>query len=84
MKKLLLAIAFAAPLTAIATPASAYPWSYTGYSSPQFSNYNINGPGGYSGNGYAVPLGRNGAMATYTDDYGTTSCYAIGNFVSCY
>jgi hypothetical protein len=84
MKKLLLAIAFSAPLAAVTTPASAYPWSYSGYSSPQLSYYSINGPGGYSGNGYAVPLGGNGAMATYTDSDGSTSCYAIGNFISCY
>ena len=84
MKKLLLTIAFAAPLAALTTPASAYPWSYSGYSSPQFSNYSINGSGGYSGNGYVLPLGRNGALATYTDNHGTTSCYAIGGFISCY
>jgi hypothetical protein len=84
MKRLLLAIAFAGPLATFAAPASAYPWSYSGYSSPGFSNYSIYGPGGYSGTGYAMPLGGNGAMATYSDNYGTTSCYAIGNFINCY
>ena len=83
MKKLLPAIAFAAPLAALTTPASAYPWSYSGYSSPQFSNYCINGSGSYSGNGYVLPLDGNGAKAIYKDNYGTTSCYAIGSFISC-
>lgn len=84
MKNLILAIAFAAPLAVLAKPASAYPWSYSGYSSPGLSNYSIYGPSGYSGTGYAIPLGGNGAMATYSDNYGTSTCYVIGNFINCF
>lgn len=71
----------AAPLALVGAsmPASAYPFSYYGYSSPYSSYYMLNGPGGYSGYGFGM-----GNMGMYTDNYGTTTCMAVGNSISCF
>ena len=82
MRAVLASVLIAGPLFLLSGAAKAYPWSYSSYSSPTMSNYSVSGPG-YSGSGYAMPMGRNGGYATYSDNYGTTSCYAIGNYVSC-
>ena len=83
MRALLTSFLIAGPLFLFGGAAKAYPWSYNSYSSPTMTNYSVSGPG-YSGYGYAMPMGRNGGYATYSDNNGTTSCYAIGNYVSCY
>jgi hypothetical protein len=83
MRALLASIMITGPLLLFSGAAKAYPWSYSSYSSPTMSNYSLNGPG-YSGSGYAMSMGRNGGYATYSDNYGTTSCYGIVSFVSCY
>jgi len=66
-------------LLASAPKAHAYPWSYYGYSSPYSSYYTISGPGGYSGFGYG-----SGNIGMYSDNFGTTTCFAIGNSISCF
>ena len=83
MRALLASIMITGPLLLFSGAAKAYPCSYSSYSSPTMSNYSVIGPG-YSGYGYAMSMGRNGGYATYSDNYGTTSCYAIGGFVSCH
>ena len=81
MRRLLLALLAAVPLAALgsAPAAQAYPWSYYGYSSPSSSYYMLNGPGGYSGYGWGT---RN--MSTYSDNYGTTTCMAMGSSIMCF
>ena len=66
-------------LMAASAPASAYPFSSYSYSSPYSSYMMLNGPGGYSGFGYGT---RNFGM--YSDNYGTTTCMAVGNSVMCF
>lgn len=80
MRKALFGL-IAAPLAAlsISTPANAYPWSYYGYSSPYSSYSMISGPGGYSGYGFGTST-----MGMYSDNYGTTTCMAVGNSVMCF
>ena len=80
MRTTLLAL-FAAPLALLACSgaAQAYPWSYYGYSSPYSSFSMVNGPDGYSGYGFGT-----GNMGMYTDNYGTTTCTAVGNAVMCF
>ena len=71
----------AAPLALMgaSAPASAYPFSSYSYSSPYSSYMRLNGPGGYSGFGYGT---RNFGM--FSDNYGTTTCMAVGNSVMCF
>jgi len=80
MRKALLAL-ITAPLAAvsISAPANAYPWSYYGYSSPYSSYSMISGPGGYSGYGFGTSN-----MGMYSDNYGTTTCMAVGYSVMCF
>jgi len=81
MRKALLGLLTATPLTLFTTtaPAQASPWGYYGYSSPYNSYSMITGPGGYSGFGYAT-----GNVGMYSDNYGTTMCVATGYGVMCF
>ena len=81
MRKALLAFLAAAPLSLLgaATPAHADSWNYYGYSTPYSNTMLVNGPGGYSGYGWGM-----GNMGMYSDNYGTTTCMAVGNSVMCF
>ena len=76
MKKTLLGL-IALPLTLIGVPndAMAYGYSNSSYNPNIFS---INGPGGYSGR-----YNRIGNFHSYSDNYGSTRCSAIGSYISC-
>lgn len=80
MRTTLLAL-IAAPLAVLASSGSAqaYPWSYYEYNSPSSSFSMLNGPYGYSGYGFGTST-----MGMYTDNYGTTTCTAIGHSVMCF
>jgi hypothetical protein len=81
MRQLLLGFFLATPLALLGNggAAQASPWSYYGYSSPDSSFSMINGPGGYSGVGFGTST-----MGIYTDNYGTTTCMAVGYSVMCF
>jgi len=81
MRKALLGLLAATPIALFAGTgaAEASPWSYYGYSSPYSSFSMVNGPGGYSGYGFG-----SGNIGMYTDNYGTTTCMAMGSSVMCF
>jgi hypothetical protein len=81
MRKSLLGLLLATPLTLLGSvgAAQAYPWSYYEYNSPYSSFSMINGPGGYSGMGFGTST-----MGMYSDNYGTTTCVAVGQSVMCF
>ena len=81
MRKALLGLLAAAPLAVLSNTgaAQAYPWSYYETSTPTSSFSMINGPGGYSGVGFGTST-----MGMYTDNYGTTTCMAVGYSVMCF
>ena len=81
MRRLLLGLALATPLALLASAgaANASPWSYYGYNSPYSSLSMVNGPGGYSGFGFGTST-----MGMYSDNYGTTTCMAVGSNVMCF
>jgi hypothetical protein len=81
MRKSLLGLLLATPLTLLGSVgvAQAYPWSYYEYNSPDSSFSMINGPGGYSGMGFGTST-----VGMYSDNYGTTTCVAVGQSVMCF
>ncbi|NDG75536.1 MAG: hypothetical protein EBX49_09435 [Synechococcaceae bacterium WB8_1B_136] len=81
MRQSLLGLLAAVPLALLASQGSAQanPWSYYEYSSPYSSFSMLNGPGGYSGYGFATPT-----MGMYSDNYGTTTCMAVGSSIMCF
>ena len=81
MRQTLLGLLIASPIALFANlgSAKASPWSYYGYSSPYSSYSMISGPGGYSGFGFGTS-----SMGMYTDNYGTTTCMAVGSSVMCF
>ena len=77
----------AAPLALLASGAEtkAYPYHYSvptysyGNTQPMNYNYMINGRAGYQGRGYNL-----GNYHTYSDNYGSTTCSNIGQFINCW
>ena len=77
MKKTLLGLV-ALPMALMGVSDNAMAYGYGSYS--YFPNsYSINGPEGYSGR-----YNRLGNFHTYSDNYGSTTCSAIGTFINCY
>jgi len=75
MRKTLLGL-IALPIALISgtNSAMAYGYGYTPY-----SQYSISAPGGYYGT-----YNQMGGYHTYTDNYGSTTCSAMGNYINCW
>tara|TARA_Y100001968_G_scaffold89257_1_gene80328 strand:- start:196 stop:465 length:270 start_codon:yes stop_codon:yes gene_type:complete len=76
MKKTLLGL-IALPLSLIGVSDAAMAYGYTN-SSYYPNSFSINGSGGYSGR-----YNRIGNFHSYSDNYGSTRCSAIGSYISC-
>jgi len=79
MKKALLGLV-ALPIALIGGTESAMAYGLGNWNSYYYPNsYTINGPGNYYGR-----YNRMGMFHTYSDNYGSTTCSAIGSYITCY
>ena len=70
----------AAPLALMAAGNESKAFDLYGYRTDYgSSSFHINGPNGYYGNYNSM-----GNFHTYTDNYGSTTCSTIGQFVNCW
>ena len=79
MKKALLGLV-ALPIALIGGTESAMAYGLGNWNSYYYPNsYTINGPGNYSGR-----YSRIGGFHTYSNNYGSTTCSAIGSYINCW
>ena len=78
MRTAILAV-IAAPLALMAAGNESKAFDLYGYGTGYGSSFQINGPNGYQGSYNQI-----GDFHTYRDNYGSTTCSSIGQFINCW